>query len=57
MLQIERVKLELDEEESLLGRKAAAILRENREKLDRLARFLYERETITGEEFMELLNA
>ena len=27
------------------------------EKLDRLARFLYERETITGEEFMELLNA
>ncbi len=37
--------------------KAAAILRENREKLDRLARFLYERETITGEEFMELLNA
>ena len=37
--------------------KAAAILRENREKLDQLARFLYERETITGEEFMELLNA
>ena len=36
--------------------KAAAILRENREKLDELAKFLYEKETITGEEFMEILN-
>lgn len=37
--------------------KAAQILLENREKLDELARFLYERETITGEEFMNILNA
>ena len=36
--------------------KAAAILLENREKLDDLARFLYEKETITGEEFMKILN-
>ena len=37
--------------------KAAQILLENREKLDELARFLYEKETITGEEFMRILNA
>lgn len=36
--------------------RAGAILRENREKLDELARFLYEKETITGEEFMEILD-
>ena len=36
--------------------KAAAILTENREKLDELAAFLYEKETITGEEFMKILN-
>ena len=36
--------------------KAKSILLENREKLDQLAQFLYQRETITGEEFMEILN-
>jgi cell division protease FtsH len=36
--------------------KARSILEENREKLDELAGFLYEKETITGEEFMEILN-
>ena len=36
--------------------KAVQILQENRPKLDELAKFLYERETITGEEFMEILN-
>ena len=36
--------------------KAARILTENREKLDEIARYLYEKETITGEEFMEILN-
>ena len=36
--------------------KASAILRENRGKLDEIARYLYEKETITGEEFMEILN-
>ena len=36
--------------------KAVQILTENRPKLDELAKFLYEKETITGEEFMEILN-
>ena len=36
--------------------KANRILSENREKLDELARYLYEKETITGDEFMEILN-
>jgi len=36
--------------------KALGILRENREKLDELAGHLYEHETITGDEFMEILN-
>ena len=35
--------------------KAARILLENREKLDQLAHYLYEKETITGAEFMEIL--
>ena len=37
-------------------RKAEAILTENRAILDRLAKHLYEKETITGDEFMSLLN-
>jgi cell division protease FtsH len=36
--------------------KAVKILTDNREKLDELAKFLYEKETITGEEFMEILD-
>ena len=36
--------------------KALDILRENQTKLDELANFLYEKETITGEEFMGILN-
>ena len=36
--------------------KALQILRENRQKLDELATYLYEHETITGEEFMGILN-
>ena len=36
--------------------KAIGILKENRAKLDELADFLYSRETITGEEFMKILN-
>ena len=35
--------------------KAKALLEENRAKLDELANYLYEKETITGEEFMEIL--
>ncbi|MCB6993473.1 ATP-dependent zinc metalloprotease FtsH [bacterium 210820-DFI.6.37] len=37
--------------------KAGQILVENREKLDELSRYLYEKETITGEEFMKILNS
>ena len=37
--------------------KAKKILEENREKLDALSNFLYEKETITGEEFMNILNS
>ena len=37
--------------------KALSILRDNREKLDEIADFLYEKETITGDEFMQILNS
>ena len=36
--------------------KATQILLENRDKLDELANYLYEKETITGDEFMRILN-
>ncbi len=36
--------------------KAIRLLKENRSKLDELAQYLYEKETITGEQFMEILN-
>ena len=36
--------------------KAVGILTDNRAKLDELAKYLYEKETITGEEFMAILN-
>ena len=37
--------------------KAKAIITENRTKLDQLAQYLYQNETITGEEFMNILNS
>ena len=37
--------------------KASKILADNRAKLDELAKYLYEKESITGEEFMKILNA
>ena len=37
--------------------KARSILSENRQKLDQLAQYLYEKESITGDEFMRILNA
>ena len=37
--------------------KAAQILLENRQKLDELSQYLYQRETITGDEFMKILNS
>lgn len=51
---VDRQVVELVKEQH---KKASAILLENREKLDELAKFLYEKETITGEEFMDILNA
>ena len=36
--------------------KAKKLLEDNRQKLDGLAKYLYEKETITGEEFMQILN-
>jgi cell division protease FtsH len=38
-------------------KKALSILKDNRGKLDELASYLYEHETITGEAFMQILNA
>ena len=37
--------------------KATKILMDNRAKLDELAQYLYQNETITGEEFMNILNS
>ena len=37
--------------------KAAQILMENREKLDEISQYLYQKETIIGEEFMKILNS
>ncbi|MDO5153253.1 MAG: ATP-dependent zinc metalloprotease FtsH [Eubacteriales bacterium] len=37
--------------------KARRLLLDNREKLEELSRYLYEKETITGDEFMQILNA
>ena len=37
--------------------KAYKILQDNKEKLNELSAFLLEKETITGEEFMKILNA
>ena len=35
---------------------AKQLLRDNRDKLDKIAEFLYEKETITGKQFMEIYN-
>ena len=37
--------------------KARKLLMENREKLQELSMYLYEKETITGDEFMQILNS
>ena len=37
--------------------KALQLLQDNRRKLDEISKYLYEKETITGDEFMVLLNA
>ncbi len=51
---IDRLVVELVERQH---QKALRILRDDRQKLDELAKFLQEKETITGEEFMSILNA
>lgn len=51
--EIDRMVVELVKKEH---EKAKNILTENRKKLDELAQFLYEKETITGDEFMAILN-
>lgn len=51
--QIDRQVVELVKKQH---EKATGILMENRKKLDELAKYLYEHETITGEEFMKILN-
>ena len=51
--QIDRKVVELVKKQH---EKAAKILKDNRAKLDELAQYLYQKETITGDEFMEILN-
>ena len=55
-----QTQAEIDREVVALVRKqhekALEILRENKGKLDELAGYLYEKRTITGEEFMDILN-
>ena len=51
--QIDRRVLELVK---TAHQKAIQILMENREKLDELSQYLYQKETITGDEFMKILN-
>ena len=51
---IDRLVVELVERQH---QKAVKILQGDRQKLDELARFLHEKETITGQEFMSILNA
>lgn len=55
-----QTQAQIDEQVVALVRRqherAAQILMENRTKLDELAKFIYNKETITGEEFMEILN-
>ena len=51
---IDRLVVDLVERQH---QKALQILRDDRQKLDELAKFLHEKETITGEEFMSILNA
>ena len=51
---IDRLVVELVERQH---QKALQILRDDRQKLDELAKFLHEKETITGQEFMSILNA
>ena len=54
----EKTASQIEEEIKILLKEkyeeAKKLLRENRDKLDRIAKFLYEKETITGKQFMEI---
>ena len=54
----DKTATEIEEEVKILLKEkyeeAKKLLQENRDKLDKIAGFLYEKETITGKEFMEL---
>ena len=54
----DKTATEIEEEVKILLKEkyeeAKKLLRENRDKLDRIAKFLYEKETITGKQFMEI---
>ena len=52
-IEIDRQVVELVKREH---EKAKKILLDNRQKLDELSNYLYEKETITGDEFMAILN-
>ena len=51
--EIDRQTIEIIKREH---KKAIRLLEENRDKLDELAKYLYDEETITGETFMKILN-
>ena len=57
----EKTSAEIDREVVSIIRaaheKAVNILKENNDKMHELARYLLEKETITGDEFMKILNA
>ena len=54
----DKTATEIEEEVKILLKdkyqEAKKLLGENRDKLDKIARFLYEKETITGKQFMEI---
>ena len=54
---IQQYGLDLHPIPAASGSEALEILRQNRAKLDEIAQYLYEKETITGEEFMRILRA
>ena len=56
----DKTATEIEEEVKVLLKEkyeaAKQLLQENRDKLDKIAEFLYDKETITGKEFMEIFN-
>lgn len=56
----DKTATEIEEEVKVLLKEkyeaAKQLIQENRDKLDKIAEFLYDKETITGKEFMEIFN-